>query len=59
MMFVWIIIIGVLLYWLFGNELGFQKLSKNRPLDVLNNRLARGEISMEEYREVKDLIQKN
>ncbi len=39
-----------------GENLGSRQPEDDRPLDVLQRRLARGEISVEEYEELRDAL---
>lgn len=48
-MFIWIIFIVVLIY-MFRNE---DFTSRKTPLERLNERLAAGEITIEEYKKIK------
>lgn len=59
MMFFWFIIIGVLIYMLLGDNLSFDKFQKKTSLDLLDERLAKGEISIEEYRELKEILKES
>ena len=58
MMFIWVIIIGVILYVYF--EKGTFKFERNsNPINLLDERLAKGEVGLEEYKmrkkEMRDL----
>jgi putative membrane protein len=52
---IWIIILVVVIYFgfLYAKKRGLIKSSDESPLDVLNKRYASGEISREEYEEMK------
>lgn len=56
MMFLWFIIIGFLVYVLIGKNLDLHSLYKKSPNDQLNERLAKGEISIEEYHKIKSTL---
>lgn len=51
--FFWIVIFLVIAFFIFGSKNTNQKES---ALDILNKRLARGDISQEEYDKVKEKI---
>lgn len=57
MMFVWLIILGVLLYYLFGGEIKHDIFHQKNPNILLDERLAKGEISIEEYLEIKSTLE--
>ena len=53
MMFIWILILGVIAYIYI--EKGSFKFNRNtNPLNILDERLARGEVSFEEYKKLKE-----
>ncbi|MGV8980849.1 SHOCT domain-containing protein [Clostridium sp.] len=61
MMFIPIILIGVVVYVIYnqgqkinGKDVGF----KDNPIDILNERFARGEINEEEYTTKKNILLK-
>lgn len=56
MMFIWFIIIGVLLYYILQGDIELPKPQK-KPRALLDERLARGEISMEEYEQIKQQLE--
>ena len=58
-MFFWFIIIGVLIYFLVNGSLNFESFHKKRSDDLLDERLAKGEISIEEYHEIKTTLKEN
>ena len=51
MMFLWVVIIGILIYYLFNNNVDF-KNTKETPIQTLKKRLAKGEITIEEYQKI-------
>ncbi|MBZ4682894.1 MAG: putative rane protein [Fusobacteriaceae bacterium] len=52
MIIFWIVIIGVIFYLI--NKNGNKEIFRNRtPLDILKERYAKGEITKEEYEEMK------
>lgn len=59
MHFMWWIIWGVLLFWIFATpyDIPGQRQRKNSPLDVLSARLASGKITSEQYKEHKLLLE--
>lgn len=59
MMFFWLIIIGVLLYLVFGGNIDLTFFHKKSSSDLLDERLAKGEINIEEYREIKTVMKEN
>lgn len=59
MMVLWIIIIGVLVYFLLGGDMNLNAIKRKNADDHLNERLAKGEISVEEYQELKSVIKEN
>lgn len=58
MMVFWFIIIGILLYFLLAGNQNFNVTSKKAE-NTLNERLAKGEISIDEYREIKKTLEEN
>lgn len=56
MMFLWLVIIGVLLYLLLGDNISIKSFSQKKSSDLLEERLARGEISIEEYQKIKAIL---
>lgn len=58
MMFLWFIILGVLFYFLFSGNIDMN-FKKNSPENELDIRLAKGEIDIEEYREIKRTLKEN
>ncbi|MCF7927226.1 MAG: SHOCT domain-containing protein [Candidatus Izimaplasma sp.] len=60
-MFLWIIIIGVLIYFLMNGDYDniLNKKDNTTALEKLNKRLANGDISVEEYNEIKQTLSSN
>ena len=59
MMILWFVIIGVLVYLLIGGNLDLNSFQKGGSHNHLDERLAKGEISIEEYREIKTTLKEN
>ena len=61
MHWVWWLVFCTILIWIFiiPKDIPGQRHSKERAIDILDKRFAKGEISKEEYEEKKKLIQKN
>ena len=59
MHFIWWFVWIVLLFWIFASPFNIpgQRSKKDSPLDILNKRLAKGEINKKEYEEKKKLIE--
>ena len=57
----WWIIWLMLLFWIFvlPYDIPYQRQKKDSALDILQKRLASGEITNEEYQEKKDIIKKD
>jgi putative membrane protein len=58
--YMWIIvliIIGVVAYWIIQNEKSKTEGDKETPLDILKKRFARGEITEEQYEEMKKKLE--
>jgi len=58
-MFIFVILIIVLLVSLSKNNVfttGFKTTTEESPLDILNKRYARGEVTKEQYEEIKKTI---
>lgn len=55
---IWWFIWMVLLIWIFFIPVGipYQKSKKESPLDILQKRFAKGEISKEQYEEFKKIL---
>lgn len=56
MMVLWFVIIGVLVYVLAGGKLSINSLQGKSADNHLDERLAKGEISIEEYQELKTTL---
>ncbi len=56
MMFLWFIILAVLIYLLLGGTVNFSQTRKGNTNNHLDERLARGEITIEEYKKIKQTI---
>jgi putative membrane protein len=61
MHFIWWFFWGILLFWIFATpyDIPGQRAKKDTPLDILKNRLALGQINIEEYNEKKKILQDN
>lgn len=59
MHFFWWIFLLILFIWIFVTPWNIpgQRTKKDTPLDILQKRFARGEISKEEYEEKKKILQ--
>jgi putative membrane protein len=58
--YLWIIvliIIGVVVYWIIQNEKSTSEGDKEAPLDILKRRYAKGEITKEQYEEMKKKLE--
>jgi len=55
----WFVIIGVLIYLLLGGNFDLKLLQKKGSNSHLDERLAKGEISIEEYRTIKTTLKEN
>ena len=55
----WWVIWGALIFWIYATpyDVPGQRSKKNTPLDVLKKRFAAGQISNDEYREKKKLLE--
>jgi putative membrane protein len=58
MHFIWWFIWIILLFWIFATPYAIpgQRSKKDTPLEILKKRFANGEISKEEYNEMKNTI---
>lgn len=57
MMFIWIFILGVIVYMYV--EKGTFRFNRNTdPLSMLDERLAKGEVSFEEYKKLKEELRR-
>lgn len=59
MMLIWIVIIFALFYYLLGGKFDFSSFKSNNALNQLDERLAKGEISINEYLELKSIIKES
>jgi uncharacterized membrane protein len=59
MMILWFIIIGVVVYLLIGGNFDFNSFQKRSVEDKLDERLAKGEINVKEYQELKTTLKEN
>jgi putative membrane protein len=56
MMILWLIVIGLLIYYLFNNNSStVNKVDK--PMQILDERFARGEINEDEYSKMKRTLE--
>lgn len=60
MHWIWWILWVILLVWIFATpyDIPGQRTNKETPTEILKRRLARGEITKEEYRQLKYEIEK-
>jgi uncharacterized membrane protein len=56
MMILWFVIIGALVYLLVKGDLNFGSFQRRSADNHLDDRLAKGEISIEEYQELKTTL---
>jgi uncharacterized membrane protein len=56
MMLLWVLVIFVLFYSLLSGKLDIDHFKSNNAVNLLNQRLAKGEISINEYKELKSII---
>ena len=56
---VWWVIWGALIFWIYAipYDIPGQRSNKNTPINVLKKRFAAGQISNEEFREKKKLLE--
>jgi uncharacterized membrane protein len=59
MMILWFIIIGVVVYLLIGGNFDFNSFQKRSVEDKLDERLAKGEINVKEYQELKTTLKED
>ena len=59
-MFWWILWL-IMLFWIFATPYSIpgQRTKKDTPLDILQKRFASGEITKEEYKERKEILEKD
>lgn len=55
----WVLLIGALFFYGWGRPDGPQRRARERPLEVLQRRLARGEIDPDEYEKCKALLDRD
>ena len=57
---IWWIIWVIFIMWIFATpwDIPGQKMKREPPLDLLNKRYAKGEISKEEYNSIREDLQK-
>jgi putative membrane protein len=60
MNWIWWIVWGLIVIWIFALPIGIpgQRYQRERPLDILKKRFARGQIDQKEYRERKAKLEK-
>jgi len=58
-MIIWFVIIGVGVYLIMGGNLNLGTFQRKSPSDHLKERLAKGELSIEEYQKLKYTIKEN
>jgi len=58
-MILWFIIIGVLVYLFIGGNFNLNSFQRKSADNHLDERLAKGEISIEEYQEIKNTLKEN
>lgn len=58
-MILWFVIIGVLFYLLISGDFELRAFKKNSVEEHLSERLVNGDISIEEYKEMKRAIKEN
>jgi len=56
MMILWFVIIGALVYFLIRGDLNLNSFQRKSADNHLDERLAKGEISIEEYQELKTTL---
>ena len=59
MMLLWIVIIFGLFYLLLGGKLDYNQFKSTNASNLLDERLARGEISISEYKELKSILKES
>lgn len=59
MMLLWILIIFGLFYLLLGGTFDLSYFQSKNAVDVLDQRLAKGEITITEYKELKAIIKES
>jgi putative membrane protein len=60
MNWIWWIVWGLIVIWIFALPIGIpgQRYQRERPLNILKKRFARGQIDQKEYRERKAKLEK-
>lgn len=58
-MILWFVIIGVLVYFLVSGNFNLGSFQRKSSENHLDERLAKGEISIEEYQKLKAIIKEN
>ncbi len=59
MMILWFVIIGVLIYFLLGGNLNVSSFQRKSADNHLDERLAKGEISIREYQDLRTTMKEN
>ena len=59
MMILWFVIIGVLIYFLLGGNLNVSSFQRKSADNHLDERLAKGEISIKEYQDLRTTMKEN
>ena len=55
----WVVLIGLLVYFVWGRPGAQRRAPRETPLDLLKRRLAGGEVSPEEYEKRKALLDRD
>ncbi len=61
MHFVWWFVLGIILLWIFVSPYNIpgQRSKKETPIEILKKRFAIGQITKEEYQEMKNKLEEN
>ena len=59
MMILWFVVIGVLVYFLLGGNLSVSSFQRKSADNHLDERLAKGEISIKEYQDLRTTMKEN
>ncbi|MGS0972176.1 MAG: SHOCT domain-containing protein [Candidatus Izemoplasmataceae bacterium] len=59
MMILWFVLIGILVYFLVGGDWNLNSFQRKSAGNHLDERLAKGEISIEEYQKLKTTLKEN